>query len=86
MQLAVYGSDAEHADIASSYNNIGGVYSEMGEYSKTLEYYRKGLEMQLVVYGSDTVHAHIAVDSVKYAADVYYNRLCRLQLPWKQLS
>jgi len=45
MQLAVYGSDAVHAHIASSYNNIGIVYSDMGEYSKALEYYRKGLEM-----------------------------------------
>jgi len=39
MQLAVYGSDAVHADIAGSYNNIGNVYSDMGKYSKALEYY-----------------------------------------------
>jgi len=36
MQLAVYGSDAVHANIASSYNNIGIVYSNMSEYSKAL--------------------------------------------------
>ncbi|KAF6030861.1 hypothetical protein EB796_010824 [Bugula neritina] len=42
------------------YNNIGNVYSDMGEYSKALEYYRKCLKMQLTVYGSDAVHEHIA--------------------------
>jgi len=45
MRHAVYGSDAVHAHIASSYNNIGSVYRDIGEYSKTLKYYRKGLEM-----------------------------------------
>ncbi|CAF4728183.1 unnamed protein product, partial [Rotaria socialis] len=26
-------------ELATSYNNIGGVYDNMGEYSKALEYY-----------------------------------------------
>ncbi|KAF6030850.1 hypothetical protein EB796_010837 [Bugula neritina] len=60
MRQAVHGSNAVHASIAGGYTNVGNVYSDMGEYSKALEYYRKCLKMQLTVYGSDAQHAHIA--------------------------
>ncbi|KAF6037528.1 hypothetical protein EB796_004144 [Bugula neritina] len=63
-------NDAVHAHIASSHGNIGIVYNNMGEYSKALEYYRKGLEMQLAVYGSDAVHAAIDT-SYKNNGNVY---------------
>ncbi|CAF5132424.1 unnamed protein product, partial [Rotaria magnacalcarata] len=33
-----------HPDLATSYNNIGGVYDSMGEYSKALEFYEKSLK------------------------------------------
>ena len=35
-----------HPDLATSYGNIGQVYSKMGEYSKALEYYEKSMEIQ----------------------------------------
>ncbi|CAF1692108.1 unnamed protein product, partial [Adineta ricciae] len=35
-----------HPDLASSYNNIGMVYSDMGDYSKALEYYERASTIQ----------------------------------------
>jgi tetratricopeptide (TPR) repeat protein len=35
-----------HPDIARSYNNIGGIYSEKGDNDKALEYYSKSLEIR----------------------------------------
>jgi len=32
-----------HPDLATSYNNIGGVYNKMGKYSKALSYYERAL-------------------------------------------
>ncbi|CAF4370034.1 unnamed protein product, partial [Rotaria magnacalcarata] len=32
-----------HPNLATSYNNIGGVYDNMGEYSKALSYLEKAL-------------------------------------------
>ncbi len=36
---------ANHPDLATSYNNIGGVYRNMGEYSKALSYYERALDI-----------------------------------------
>ncbi|CAF3829480.1 unnamed protein product [Adineta steineri] len=35
-----------HLSLATSYNNIAGVYDQMGEYSKALSYYEKALEIE----------------------------------------
>ncbi|CAF3569952.1 unnamed protein product [Rotaria socialis] len=35
-----------HPSLATSYNNIGGVYYSMGEYSKALEFYEKSLKVR----------------------------------------
>jgi len=45
MDLAVYGAEATHADIATNYNIIGSVYYKMGEYSKALEYLLKAISI-----------------------------------------
>ena len=37
---------ANHPDLATSYNNMAGVYYHMGEYSKALSFYEKALEIQ----------------------------------------
>ena len=34
-----------HPDLATSYNNIGGVYKNTGEYSKAFSYYEKAVEI-----------------------------------------
>jgi tetratricopeptide (TPR) repeat protein len=34
-----------HHDLAASYNNIGNVYSKMGDYSEALSYNQKALEI-----------------------------------------
>ncbi|CAF4316735.1 unnamed protein product, partial [Rotaria sordida] len=35
-----------HPDLATSYNNIGGVYKNMGDYSKALEFYERSLKIK----------------------------------------
>jgi tetratricopeptide (TPR) repeat protein len=43
----------DHPDKASSYNNIGTVYREMGDLKNSLEYHRKALDIQERLYPSD---------------------------------
>ena len=47
----LYGVD--HPDTATSYNNIGNVYSEKGDYDGALEYYLKSLAIREKVLGKD---------------------------------
>ena len=46
LELAKKTLPANHPDLATSYNNMAGVYEDMGEYSKALSFYEKALEMQ----------------------------------------
>ena len=43
----------DHPDTATSYNNIGLVYDEQGDYDKALEYYGKALDIWERVLGPD---------------------------------
>ena len=43
----------EHADTATSYNNIGRVYDEQGDYAKALEYHGKASDICERVLGPD---------------------------------
>ena len=47
----LYGT--EHEDTATSYNNIGSVYWNQGNYPKALDYYFKALEIREKVLGTD---------------------------------
>ncbi|CAF0794183.1 unnamed protein product [Adineta steineri] len=42
-----------HLSLATSYNNIAGVYDQMGEYSKALSYYEKALEIEQKILPSN---------------------------------
>ena len=41
----------EHVDTATSYNDIGGLYDNQGNYAKALEYHRKALDIRKRVLG-----------------------------------
>ena len=43
----------EHVDTATSYNDIGGLYDNQGNYAKALEYHRKALDIRKRVLGPD---------------------------------
>ena len=62
IRLQVYGES--HPDVATSYNNIGYVYSSQGNYNDALKYYQKALEILLKFYGES--HPHVAT---------YYNNI-----------
>ena len=53
-----YESNPNHPDLASSYNNLGAVYADKGEYDKAIEYYQNALEIFIVAY-TDTPHPHL---------------------------
>ena len=42
-----------HPDIATSYNNIGVIYSDKGDYDKALEYHLKAMEIRESVLGAN---------------------------------
>lgn len=44
---------AHHPDIAASYNNIGSVYSTIGQYDKALEYILKSLNIRKSLFGEN---------------------------------
>ena len=60
----------EHPDTATSYNNIGLVYKDLGDYDKALEYYFKALPIRKKVLGiehPDTATSHNNIGSVYYS-------------------
>ena len=65
----LYGTD--HADTATSYNNIGLVYKTQGDYEQALEYYTKALDIREKVLGEN--HPDTA-SSYNNIAGVYYNK------------
>ena len=51
LQSALNKYGDKHPNVATSYNNIGLVYGNQGNYSQTLEYCNKALEILLAVFG-----------------------------------
>jgi tetratricopeptide (TPR) repeat protein len=56
----------EHPDVASSYNNIGGVYDSKGEYALALEYYQKALDILTKVYGAEHPETRLVTEEVSF--------------------
>ena len=65
----IFGED--HADVASSYNNLALVYYSLGEYNQAKELHEKALTIRKKIFGED--HADLA-SSYNNLASVY-NRL-----------
>ena len=56
----------DHSSTATSYNNIGSVYYNKGDYENALVKYRKALEIRLKVLGpnhSDTITSQTDVNN-----------------------
>ena len=73
---ALYG--VEHVDTATSYNNIGLVYSDLADYDKALEYYHKALAIQENVLGKnhpDTANSYNNIGAVYSNTDDYNKAL-----------
>ena len=51
IRLKVHGD--QHPSIGDSYNNIGSVWNDKGEYDKALEYYEKCLKIKLKTLGDE---------------------------------
>ena len=60
----------EHPDTATSYNNIGNTYYNIGDYNKALEYYELSLKIRKKILGEE--HPDTAV-SYNNIGNSYYN-------------
>ena len=49
----------------ASYNNIGLVYDNMGDYSKALEYYEKSLRISLTVFDEDHPNTKVVQENIE---------------------
>ena len=56
IRTAIYGE--QHADVAASYNNLGIVHHDLGQYSKAKEHHEKALIIRKKLYGEQ--HADVA--------------------------
>ena len=52
----IFGED--HADVATSYNNLASVYNSLGEYNQAKELHEKALIISKKIFGED--HADVA--------------------------
>ena len=52
----IFGED--HADVATSYNNLAWVYESLGEYNQVKELHEKALIIYKTIFGED--HADVA--------------------------
>ena len=43
--------DEHHGDLAQSYNNLGTVYSHLGQYNQAKEHFEKSLAIRKEIYG-----------------------------------
>ena len=67
MNEELYGT--EHPDTAASYNNIGLVYSNLGDYDTALEYYLKALAVQENVLGTEHPDTAISYNNIGLVYD-----------------
>ena len=58
----------DHADVATSYNNLASVYTSLGEYNQAKDLYEKALVIWRKIFGED--HASVAT-SYNNLASVY---------------
>ncbi|KAL9958275.1 hypothetical protein ACROYT_G035271 [Oculina patagonica] len=56
IQKKIFGED--HADVATSYNDLGAVYTDIGEYNQAKEFHAKALAIRKKIFGEE--HAHVA--------------------------
>ena len=47
----IFGED--HADVATTYNNLVSVYKRLGQYNQPKELYEKGLTIRKQIFGED---------------------------------
>jgi len=55
-----------HSDFAASYNNIGGLYRDMGEYSEALAYYEYALD----ILSSSLPPSHPDIENVRQTIEI----------------
>ena len=55
----------QHPDTAYSYNNIGSVYDNIGDYNKALEYYYKALKICEKILGKDHPNTKVVSENIE---------------------
>ena len=62
--------DEDHIDLATSYNNIGSLYSKKGRYNKALKYHNKALEIRKTRLGEQSIEVAYSYNNIGVA--LYY--------------
>jgi len=72
MNTAVYGEHTNHSDIALSYDNVGNVHTQLGNYDTALEHYTKSRKMLEAVYGEGSAHPNLRAvnDSISHLSQL----------------
>ena len=60
MRQAIYGDECVHPHIATSLNNLGGVYLDQVKHEEALEMYERSISINQAVYGEKSTHPNIA--------------------------
>ena len=89
LQSALNKYGDKHPNVATSYNNIGLVYGNQGNYSQTLEYCNKALEILLAVFGEQHPDVATSYNNIGFVyssqgnysqALEYYNKALEIRL------
>ncbi|XP_046863552.1 kinesin light chain 1-like [Xenia sp. Carnegie-2017] len=59
MKIETKAFGPDHVNIATTYSNLGTVYSKMGEYEKAKDFYERAIEIETKAFGPD--HVNIAI-------------------------
>ncbi len=76
MFKAIHGHDTPHPAIATSLNNLGSVFEELGELDKALEKLEQSLVMRIAIHGHETPHP--AIITSLYNLGAIYGKLGKL--------
>lgn len=76
----------EHPDTASSYNNIGIVYSDLGKYDKALECHKQALDIREKVLGNDNPVTAVSYSNIGYVYGLIGDYKKDLEMQMKALK
>ncbi len=75
MRRAIHRHSKSHPEIATSLNNLGLVYREMGNLDKALDAHKQSLKIEQAIHGLDKPHPAIASSLNNFG--LMLKRICR---------
>jgi len=63
LKKSIFGEN--HQDVATSYNNIGGIYNSKGEFDTALDYYQRSLSIKISIFGDNHTRTHTTQQNIR---------------------